>query len=246
MAADLHACLKRHFGFSAFRDGQEAVLRAVVEDKRDTAVFWPTGGGKSLCYQIPALYLRDAAAGSRARPFVLVVSPLISLMRDQVVKLNSTVGEGTRTIATFLGSGQIDPSHFRRALDAKSEQRAELQSEWAFWYMRRQGSRSDRQEAYEQSIKPLGSPFKSVVRFPPPRHPAHNFAEAAAPRRPNDDRCAPHSVHRKGSGLTIVGSGEDRGRIECPAPPTYTCSAGVSSPCGRIRGTGSGASLWSG
>ena len=62
-----------------------------------------------------------------------------------------------------------------RSLSSGGEQRAELQSEWAFWYMRRQGSRSDRQEAYEQSIKPLGSPFKSVVRFSPPPPPALTF-----------------------------------------------------------------------
>ena len=66
--------LKRYFDISLFRSGQEEVVKTVLEG-RDALVVMPTGGGKSLCYQLPAL-IRDGTA--------LVVSPLIALMKDQV------------------------------------------------------------------------------------------------------------------------------------------------------------------
>jgi len=69
--------LKEIFGFDSFRPGQEAVIRAVLEG-RDTLAVMPTGGGKSLCYQIPALMQRS---------LTVIVSPLISLMKDQVDSL---------------------------------------------------------------------------------------------------------------------------------------------------------------
>jgi ATP-dependent DNA helicase RecQ len=71
---DLHAALHEHFGFDRFRPGQEAAVRAAAEGQ-DVLVVMPTGAGKSLCYQLPAL-LRDDLA--------IVVSPLVSLMQDQV------------------------------------------------------------------------------------------------------------------------------------------------------------------
>ena len=71
----------------------------------DVAVFWATGSGKSLCYQIPALHTQQIA---------VIVSPLISLMQDQVHKLNGS--NGTKPIATYLGSGQLDPMEESRAL----------------------------------------------------------------------------------------------------------------------------------
>ena len=69
--------LKEIFGFDSFRPGQEAVIRAVLEG-RDTLAVMPTGGGKSLCYQIPALMRQS---------LTVIVSPLISLMKDQVDSL---------------------------------------------------------------------------------------------------------------------------------------------------------------
>lgn len=69
---DLRALLRRHFGFPGFRAGQEPLARAAVEG-RDALGVLPTGGGKSVCYQLPAFILRGV---------VLVVSPLISLMED--------------------------------------------------------------------------------------------------------------------------------------------------------------------
>jgi len=67
-------CLRERFGFPAFRDGQEQVVRALLAERSALAVF-PTGGGKSLCYQLPALLLDG---------ITLVISPLIALMKDQV------------------------------------------------------------------------------------------------------------------------------------------------------------------
>ena len=67
-------CLKEHFGYPGFRPGQEDLIRAAVEG-RDALGILPTGGGKSVCYQVPALLLPG---------LTLVVSPLISLMEDQV------------------------------------------------------------------------------------------------------------------------------------------------------------------
>lgn len=72
------ALLRKYFHHSAFRNGQEEVVRALVEG-RDTLVVMPTGGGKSVCYQLPALMLKGTA---------LVISPLIALMQDQVGALN--------------------------------------------------------------------------------------------------------------------------------------------------------------
>jgi ATP-dependent DNA helicase RecQ len=75
---DLVSTLHRHFGHGSFRTGQEALVRAVL-DGRDVLAVMPTGSGKSLGFQLPALMLQGTT---------LVVSPLISLMKDQVDELN--------------------------------------------------------------------------------------------------------------------------------------------------------------
>ena len=71
---------------------------------RDVAIFWATGSGKSICYQLPALYSNRVS---------LVISPLISLMQDQVHKLN---GLSEHNVATYLGSAQMDPNEETKAL----------------------------------------------------------------------------------------------------------------------------------
>ena len=84
--------LKEIFGFDAFRPGQEEVIRAVL-DGRDTLAVMPTGGGKSLCYQVPALMTEG---------LTVIVSPLISLMKDQVDSLVQSSVSGAATLHSGL------------------------------------------------------------------------------------------------------------------------------------------------
>jgi ATP-dependent DNA helicase RecQ len=79
MPHDLHATLKRSFGHTAFREGQEQVIQSLLAGRSALALF-PTGAGKSLCYQLPGL-LMDG--------LTVVISPLIALMKDQVEVLQS-------------------------------------------------------------------------------------------------------------------------------------------------------------
>jgi ATP-dependent DNA helicase RecQ len=88
--------LKETFGFATFRDGQEPVIRTLLEGRPALAIF-PTGGGKSLCYQLPALLLDG---------LTLVVSPLIALMRDQVESLERR-GIAAARLDSTLDAGQV-------------------------------------------------------------------------------------------------------------------------------------------
>ena len=139
--------LKDFFGYNEFREGQLEVIQSLVDEKRDAAVFWSTGKGKSLCYQIPALLLQhqqqsidnnnnmnhyhpDEGEQQQERGgaghVVVVVSPLISLMQDQVDKINGMAGisrggrqeqqERLRMVANYLGTGQRDPMVEHKAL----------------------------------------------------------------------------------------------------------------------------------
>jgi len=96
---DALTSLREHFGFDDFREGQREVIGAILEGK-DAVVVMPTGSGKSLCYQLPAMMLEGST---------LVVSPLIALMKDQVDALH------TRGLpATFINSSISEREQWTR------------------------------------------------------------------------------------------------------------------------------------
>ncbi|MDE6415574.1 MAG: DNA helicase RecQ [Duncaniella sp.] len=88
----LHVALKTHFGFDAFKGNQEAIMTSLL-DGNDVFVLMPTGGGKSLCYQLPALMMPGTA---------IVISPLIALMKNQVDAIRNISEE--EHVAHFLNS----------------------------------------------------------------------------------------------------------------------------------------------
>ena len=101
---DLHSALKKYFGFSGFKGLQEEVIKNVIEGN-NTFVIMPTGGGKSLCYQLPAL-IKDGTA--------IVVSPLIALMKNQVDAIRAvSENEG---VAHVLNSS-LNKTEVRRVKD---------------------------------------------------------------------------------------------------------------------------------
>ena len=100
--SELHAALREHFGHAAFRPGQEEVVAAALAG-RDVLVVMPTGAGKSLCYQLPALMREDEVT--------VVVSPLVSLMSDQVAGL-----ERAAAGRAMLINSQRDAGENREAL----------------------------------------------------------------------------------------------------------------------------------
>src|SRR5215469_1746944 len=96
--------LRKTFGFSAFRPGQAEIVEAVLEG-RDVLAVMPTGSGKSLCYQLPAL-----ARGGLA----VVVSPLIALMRNQVAQLR---GYGVAAAALNSANDAVENRNVREDLE---------------------------------------------------------------------------------------------------------------------------------
>jgi ATP-dependent DNA helicase RecQ len=89
---NLIECLKKYFGFEKFKGDQEAIIRNVLSGN-DTFVLMPTGGGKSLCYQLPSLIMEGTA---------IVISPLIALMKNQVDAMRNLSDE--ENIAHFINS----------------------------------------------------------------------------------------------------------------------------------------------
>ncbi len=92
-SADIHSKLKEFFGYSSFKGDQEKIIENLLKGN-DSFVIMPTGGGKSLCYQLPALLMSGTA---------IVVSPLIALMKNQVDAIRGFVS-GNDGIAHFLNS----------------------------------------------------------------------------------------------------------------------------------------------
>ena len=101
----LHAALERHWGYSSFRPMQERVVRSLL-DGHDLAAVMPTGGGKSLCYQLPAVVLGGTA---------VVISPLIALMQDQAAHLQSAA-----IPAAFLNSSLSWPEQLKILRNARA------------------------------------------------------------------------------------------------------------------------------
>ncbi len=99
---DARAALQQYFGFPDFRDGQAEIVQSVLSG-RDALIVMPTGGGKSLCYQLPAL-LMDGVA--------LVISPLIALMKDQVDALEA------RGIPATTINSTLSPNEQQRRIEA--------------------------------------------------------------------------------------------------------------------------------
>ena len=94
---DSKEVLKEYFGYDSFRAGQEDIINAILE-KKDVLAIMPTGAGKSLCYQVPAMMLSG---------ITVVISPLISLMQDQVKSLND-VGINAAYVNSTLSESEID------------------------------------------------------------------------------------------------------------------------------------------
>lgn len=98
-------CLKTKFGHNSFRPMQWQIIKSIINDKRDNCVIMSTGYGKSLCFQYPAVF---------SNGITLVISPLISLMEDQVLALSIA-----NISACLLGSAQTDRNTEQDVLDGK-------------------------------------------------------------------------------------------------------------------------------
>ena len=110
---DLHSALKHYFGFESFKGHQKEIITSVI-NKENTFVIMPTGGGKSLCYQLPALVLEGTA---------IVISPLIALMKNQVDAMRGI--SSTDSIAHVLNSS-LTKNEIREVMEDISNGKTKL------------------------------------------------------------------------------------------------------------------------
>lgn len=110
---ELTSLLKKHFGFNTFKGNQEAIIKNLL-NKRDTFVLMPTGGGKSLCYQLPAIIQEGTA---------IIISPLIALMKNQVDAIRGFSEEDG--VAHFLNSS-LTKSEIQKVKDDIMAQKTKM------------------------------------------------------------------------------------------------------------------------
>src|SRR5437868_6545843 len=110
MTSTLHDVLRERFGFDDFRPGQEAVIERLLDGRSVLAIF-PTGAGKSICYQLPALMMDGVT---------LVISPLIALMKDQIDFLKS------KGIAAERLDSTLEIDEYRRVMNELQAGRIKL------------------------------------------------------------------------------------------------------------------------
>ena len=109
----LRTALQKYFGFDSFKGSQEDVIKSIA-DGNDTFVIMPTGGGKSLCYQLPAMMSEGTA---------IVVSPLIALMKNQVDMVRAY--SSNDSIAHFLNSS-LTKTQIKKVKSDVIEQKTKL------------------------------------------------------------------------------------------------------------------------
>ena len=141
-AGALKDALKRYWGYDAFRPKQEEIVRNIL-DGRDVCVVMPTGGGKSLCYQLPAVLQTGKTA--------IVVSPLIALMQDQVAQLGQM-----GISASVLNSSQSWSE--QRGIERRAEA-----GEFRLLYL--SPERLAKQEMLEWLVKVMGSTCRGASEF---------------------------------------------------------------------------------
>lgn len=110
---DLRSALKRYFGFDSFKGHQEEIIKSVI-NKENTFVIMPTGGGKSLCYQLPALVSEGTA---------IVISPLIALMKNQV---DAVRGVSSMDSVAHVLNSSLTKSEIREVMDDISNKKTKL------------------------------------------------------------------------------------------------------------------------